>query len=173
VPIAAFRCDSPARCGAFADERRVVGGDEGRRVWTRSARPVPSAPLCGHSVLLPSVTWPQRVKVAAVRCGLRGLCSNGLRLVTTVALIATFRCDAPARCNAFADARRVLASDGGGRVRTRKLIQAPRAVRRHGRHRAGARRIAPSRTSRSSPPALLRPRVAARSPTSGVSLPGR
>jgi len=28
VPIAAFRRDAPARCGAFADERRIVAGDE-------------------------------------------------------------------------------------------------------------------------------------------------
>jgi hypothetical protein len=29
VPIATFRCDAPARRGVFADERRVVVGDEG------------------------------------------------------------------------------------------------------------------------------------------------
>jgi len=33
-PTATFRCDAPARCGAFTDERRVVAGDEGGRVWT-------------------------------------------------------------------------------------------------------------------------------------------
>ena len=31
--IATFRCDAPARCGAFADERRVVAGDEGGRMY--------------------------------------------------------------------------------------------------------------------------------------------
>jgi len=29
--IATFRCVAPARCGAFADERRIVAGDEGGR----------------------------------------------------------------------------------------------------------------------------------------------
>jgi hypothetical protein len=27
--IATFRCEAPARCGAFADERRIVAGDGG------------------------------------------------------------------------------------------------------------------------------------------------
>jgi hypothetical protein len=36
------------------------------------------------------------------------------RLRTRV-LTATFRCDAPARCGAFANERRVVAADGGGR----------------------------------------------------------
>jgi hypothetical protein len=30
--IAAFRCNTPARGGAFADEQRVVRGGEGGRV---------------------------------------------------------------------------------------------------------------------------------------------
>jgi hypothetical protein len=29
VLIATFRCDSPARCGAFADARRIAGGRGG------------------------------------------------------------------------------------------------------------------------------------------------
>jgi hypothetical protein len=33
VLIAAFHRDAPARCGAFGDERRVVAGDEGGRVY--------------------------------------------------------------------------------------------------------------------------------------------
>jgi hypothetical protein len=32
--------NAPARCGAFADERRIVAGDEGGRVGTRNAHPV-------------------------------------------------------------------------------------------------------------------------------------
>jgi hypothetical protein len=36
APIAAIRCDAPARCGALGDERRVVGGDEGGRVYRRA-----------------------------------------------------------------------------------------------------------------------------------------
>ena len=31
-------------------------------------------------------------------------------------LIATFHCDAPARCCAFVDEQRIVAGDGGGRV---------------------------------------------------------
>ena len=37
--IATFRCAAPARCGAFAHERRVVAGDEG--VWVLTSMPVP------------------------------------------------------------------------------------------------------------------------------------
>jgi len=33
VLIATFRCAAPACCGAFADERRVVAGDAGGRVY--------------------------------------------------------------------------------------------------------------------------------------------
>jgi hypothetical protein len=39
--------------------------------------------------------------------------------------IATFRCAASARCGAFADERRVVAGEGGGRVRRRKAHLAP------------------------------------------------
>ena len=39
VRIAAFRSVAPARCGASADERRIVGGDEGDRVRHRRALP--------------------------------------------------------------------------------------------------------------------------------------
>jgi hypothetical protein len=35
VLIATFRCVAPVRCGAFADERRIVAGEAGGRVWTR------------------------------------------------------------------------------------------------------------------------------------------
>jgi hypothetical protein len=33
---------APPRCGAFADELRVVAGDEGGRVRTRNAYPAPN-----------------------------------------------------------------------------------------------------------------------------------
>jgi hypothetical protein len=42
------------------------------------------------------------------------------------ARIATFRCAAPARCGAFADERRIVADDEGGRE---TLAQSPWAVR--------------------------------------------
>jgi hypothetical protein len=35
--IATFRCDVPARRGALADDRRIVGRGEGGRVRTRTA----------------------------------------------------------------------------------------------------------------------------------------
>jgi hypothetical protein len=35
--IATFRCAAPERCGAGADERRIVAGDGGGRVLTRNA----------------------------------------------------------------------------------------------------------------------------------------
>jgi hypothetical protein len=39
--IATFRCAAPGRCGAFGDERRVVGGDEGGRAGAkRSSDPL-------------------------------------------------------------------------------------------------------------------------------------
>ena len=41
--IATFRCAAPARCGAFADERRVVVGDAGG--WCR--RETNAHPVCG------------------------------------------------------------------------------------------------------------------------------
>jgi WD40 repeat protein len=31
--LATFHCDAPARCCACADERRIVGGDDGGRVY--------------------------------------------------------------------------------------------------------------------------------------------
>ena len=33
LPIATFHCDAPANCRAFADERRIVAGDDGGRVY--------------------------------------------------------------------------------------------------------------------------------------------
>jgi hypothetical protein len=39
LPHRACRCDAPGRRGAFADERRVVVGDEGEEVYWRRARP--------------------------------------------------------------------------------------------------------------------------------------
>jgi WD40 repeat protein len=43
---------------------------------------------------------------------------NTLRVwdLDTGLCIATFHCEAPARCCAFADARRIVAGDDGGRV---------------------------------------------------------
>ena len=90
--IATFRCAAPARCGAFADERRIVAGDEGGRA-------------CGRAC---SVSWSRRFAAGVREAGARAPARRDLHRV----LIATFRCAAPARCGAFADERR-----GGGRRR--------------------------------------------------------
>jgi hypothetical protein len=55
----------------------------------------------------------KRLEVPAVRSGSRGWRSNGRRPPHTGVLIATFRCDAPARCGAFADEWRIVATAGG------------------------------------------------------------
>jgi hypothetical protein len=55
---ATFRRDAPARCGAFADERRVVAGDEGLHfLWrTRFSR---SCPRCRGRV--PALGKPSHI----------------------------------------------------------------------------------------------------------------
>jgi hypothetical protein len=52
----------------------------------------------------------KRPKVPAARSASRGWRSNGYRARHAGPLIATFRCDAPAGCGAFADEGRVLAA---------------------------------------------------------------
>jgi hypothetical protein len=39
--IATFYCDSPANCCAFADQRRIVAGDAGGRVYILSLEEEP------------------------------------------------------------------------------------------------------------------------------------
>jgi hypothetical protein len=82
VLSAAFRCDAPARCGAFDDERRRVAGDEGGRVRTRNARlsgsalraipcqqaaPACPPPACGRSSR--ACVSRSRRSLRAFRCG--------------------------------------------------------------------------------------------------------
>jgi len=90
---------APAPCGAFVDERRVVvatkaGGCTDARAppWSRSS---PRALRCGTSA-------GGTVHEARDRMDNRPL--------HTGALIATFRCAAPAHCGAFADEGRVVAA---------------------------------------------------------------
>ena len=85
----------------------------------------------------------------------------------------TFRRAAPARCGAFADERRIVAGDEGGRVRHRRACASLVASFAAGVREAGARTDNALFTPAcSSPPSVaLRPRVAARSPMSGASLP--
>jgi hypothetical protein len=86
VLIANFHRAAPARCGAFADERRVVAGDEGGRVRTRNAYPVPS----GSAVRAPP--WPACRTLAFPRTrwavGRRRSCAS---------LAASFAAGLPAR----------------------------------------------------------------------------
>jgi hypothetical protein len=94
VRIASSNRDMPPRCGAFADERRVVAGAGGGRVRTRSAHPVPSGS-------------------AASGCHKAG--TRRIARLHVGALITTFRRAAPTRYGAFAAERRIVAGDEGRR----------------------------------------------------------
>jgi hypothetical protein len=74
-----------------------------------SARAIPRRPV-GHRRACASLVAP----FAAV---VRKLDLERIAPFHTGALIATFHCAAPARCGAFADARRVVGGEAGGRVR--------------------------------------------------------
>jgi hypothetical protein len=78
VLIATFHCDAPARCEAFGDRRRIV--------VTRTV---------GASLVASFAVWNVRAleRIAAFHTGV---------------LIATFGCNAPARCGAVADERRIV-----------------------------------------------------------------
>ena len=82
-------------------------------------------------------------RVHQVLCEPRGVISPSLRNTTKLefwradfcgvdagVLIATFRRAAPGRCSAFADVRRIVAADEGGRVRTRSDHPVPQVMRR-------------------------------------------
>ena len=119
----------PAHCGAFADERRIVVGDEGGGERARKVHPVPRQ--CVFSVAVPTLRpsachpasygWSSTsvragVREAGDRADYRAFASACVS-PPTVAMgrcDAPFRCAAPARCGAFVDARRVVAGDGGG-----------------------------------------------------------
>ena len=114
--IATFRCAAPARCGAFADERRIVAGDEGGDVDADAKR---ASVRSGVQLRF----WRTRFSRSSGRQRRRGsrrsirFARLELERITplhTGALIATFRCAAPARCGAFADERRIVAGDEGG-----------------------------------------------------------
>jgi hypothetical protein len=79
--IAAFRRALPTRCGAFADERRIVAGDEGGQAYLR---------VCAALVAsFAGIAWWK----GGGRCDSRGWNSNRDRPLHTGALIATFRRD--------------------------------------------------------------------------------
>ena len=101
--IATFRCDAPARCGACADERRVMGGDVGGRVYRGACTPL-VAPFAGGVPQAGARTDDAPFAPA---------CSRHFPLPRSRV--------APVRRRA-----RVVPGDEGGRE---TLIQAPRAVR--------------------------------------------
>jgi hypothetical protein len=151
---------APARCGAFADERRVVAGDDSGRVraraefesmtpftlvcspptFRRHARArcgafadgaaslrATKAAACGpekHPVSLAArlrrhyahQSVRQTRQGSVFQSGSRGWRWNCQPASRTGVLIATFRCDTPARCGAFADERRIVVGDEGGRA---------------------------------------------------------
>jgi hypothetical protein len=57
APIATVRRAAPARCGAFADARRIVGGDEGGRVRTRNCPLGQIAVFRMRSVICGTYIW--------------------------------------------------------------------------------------------------------------------
>jgi len=88
---------------------RIVAGDGGGRV----RREAPPTLHVSRSI------GRQHIKVPAIRSSSRAWSRDRMTRFTPRLLIAAIRCDAPAYCGAFADARRIVAGDGGGRVRTR------------------------------------------------------
>jgi len=108
---------APARCGAFADERRIVGGDVGGRARMRNAPPLPvdlkaqrCVPTCRHPACPPasgdrssaSVASP----VASFDAGVREPALERMTGLYTGVPIATIRCVAPACCRALWRVRR-------------------------------------------------------------------
>jgi hypothetical protein len=108
VRISNCRCDAPARCGAFADERRnKVAGDRGGP--TKADAKLPRARRHRRP--------PQRWILSGSGSPLTG------------ALIAPFPCEAPARWGAFADGWRVVGGDAGGECGRETLIRSSWAAR--------------------------------------------
>jgi hypothetical protein len=72
---------------------------------------------------------------ASFAAGVRELALERMTALHTGVLIATFRSAPSARCGAFADARRIVASDEGGRegVQATRALWASRTVRVPGR----------------------------------------
>jgi hypothetical protein len=106
--IATFRRALPARCGAFADERRVVAGDEGGRACVSLV-----ASLAARAFRSARRSW---------RLSLR-----------TGVLSATFRRAASARCGAFSGERRVVAATGAAGRDRRNAYQSDRTCSSCGR----------------------------------------
>jgi hypothetical protein len=78
VRIAAFHCDAPARCGAVADEWRVVANDEAAECGSET--------LIGRWVIDARTRPWSRRSLQALRCGTwaAGFCVPGFRVRASV-----------------------------------------------------------------------------------------
>jgi hypothetical protein len=133
VLIAAFDCAAPARCGARsrtggASLPAILAAECGRKTLIHPPQisgPLGPCPASRHPACRPTSrrrsSASVRVPARVVRRGrfvvgrwrgrrARGGGSNGLPSLCIGALIATFHRDAPARCGAFVDERRVIAA---------------------------------------------------------------
>jgi hypothetical protein len=127
--IATFHRAAHARDGAFAGERRVVGGDEGGRVPKRKAHPVPSGGSAFEADAADGFrrkrfrrsSGGRRARLSSVQIRFASLVLEWITRLHTAVPIATFRGAAPARCGADGRARhfRLLGSStrqgGSGR----------------------------------------------------------
>jgi len=109
VLIATFGRDTPARCGAFVDERRIIAG-EGGAAYIIPRRAVGRRRACASLV----ASFAAGVPV----CDFWQPSSHGV-------FIATFRCAAPARGGAFAVERRVVSAAKAGGSGRETVIQFP------------------------------------------------
>jgi len=110
VLIATSRCAAPARCGACADERRNAA----------RARAIPRRSV-GHRRACASLFASFAAGVALAGAPTDD-CSSHRRAHRRLPFAA------PASCGAFADERRVVASDGTECIRTRKAHPAQRTA---------------------------------------------
>jgi len=120
VPIATFHRPTPAACGAFVGERRVADGDEGGCVRTRKLiRSSGTVSTCRNRHVLPRRAQDHRRACASLFAPFAAGVFARLRRTDkrpgrTSVRIATFRCNAPARCGAFGNAWGIVAGDEGG-----------------------------------------------------------
>ena len=112
--VGTFRCAAPARGGAFADERRVVAGDGGGP--TKADAQLPLAVRRSPTARASVVEWPPKASRFPPLDPVREAGARTDSAFSAAKLIAPYRCDAPARCGAFVDQRRVVAGDRGGRT---------------------------------------------------------
>jgi hypothetical protein len=113
---------APVRRGAFADERRIVvankaAGPQYRARVMATGTPLPRL-VSGHRRACASL-------VASFAAGVRELALERLTALHNTVPVATFRRDASALCSAFADERRVVGGDEGGRCTSSHWFRSP------------------------------------------------